>query len=262
MQINVKIDISSTMRQLDLAQKQARFALAGAMNDTAFKVRDAVKGEMEQRFDRPTPYILRSIQVTKRASRDDLRAVIEPRYMGGKGVDPSNVLRASVTGGARKQKASERAFNRAGVLPNGYSMVPGEQCPLDQFGNIKGSFLVQLLSYFQAFGEQGYKANMTDRRKASLAKMGRSAAGYKTINGVVYFVAYGRLRSGRTSHLHPGIWAKSGTHGVIVKPIIMFVRQPVYRKAIDLDVIGQRVVQATFEPAFNRRYAAALATAR
>lgn len=261
MKINVTHNIGEVQIALNKAGKQARYAGSQALNDTAFKVREAVQKEMDTKFDRVTPYIRRSVFV-KQSTPATLTATIEPRYMGGKGVDPQKVLQAEVYGGARRQKASEKAMHRVGILPSGYSMVPGQQCPLDAYGNIKGSFLVQLISYFQAFGEQGYKANMTDKRKAALAKYGRTAKGYKTINGVVYFVAYGRLRGGRTSHLAPGIWSKTGIHGVDVKPIIMFVRDGNYKTKLDFYGVASRTVDATFQTAFDARFNAAMRTAR
>jgi len=261
MQLSIETNFRDVARELDRAGKQARFAAMQALNDTGFKVRDALHKEMDQKFDRVTPYIKRSIFVT-RATKAKLEVVIEPRYMGGKGVDPKNVLQASIYGGARKHKRSEVALRRVGILPVGYSIVPGRAVPLDQYGNVRGSFLVQLISYFKAFSEQGYRANMTDKRKAGLAKFGKSANGYRTINGVVYFIAYGKLRSGKTSHLHPGIWARTGIHGSDIKPILMFVRDPKYRQRFDFHKIGERTALKEFPRAFDIRYAAALRTAR
>ena len=131
-------------------------------------------------------------------------------------------------------------------------MVPGSGCQLDAYGNIKGSFLVQLASYFQSFGEQGYRANMTDKRKAKLKGAGRTEQGYKTINGVVYFVSHGKMRSGRGgTHLAPGIWAKSGVHGVMVKPIIMFVKKPHYGARLDFFDQPVKDALAKFNPRFR-----------
>lgn len=251
MQIKVTTDFSKAFKLLaQLSGGEIRKATAKALTDVAFEARKAVQQEMDRSFDRVTPYIRRSISV-KPATSENLVAIVEPRYQGGKGVDPSNVLRASIYGGQRKQKASERAFLRVGILQPGYSIVPGDACPLDQYGNIKGSFVVQLISYFQAFGEQGYKANMTDRRKANLAKIGVSAGGYKTINGVQYFVATGKLRSGKSSHLHAGIWSRTGIHGSDVKPIIMFVRTPTYRKRLDFYGRPVKAALDKFNPRFR-----------
>ena len=248
MRIELKTDFSKALQLIkQLKGVEMRRALANALNDAAYEARKTIQMEMDSSFDRVTPYIRKSVFVTL-ASADKLTATIEPRYLGGKGVDPQQVLEASIFGGSRKVKRSETAFRKAGILPAGFSIVPGQACPLDQYGNVKGAFIVQLITYFQAAGEQGYKANMTDKRKAKLANAGRSA-GYKSINGVVYFVAYGRLRGGRTSHLAPGIWAKSGTHGSNVQPILMFVRQPNYIKR--LDFFGKPVKAATDK--FNPR---------
>lgn len=234
MQINIKTDFSKALNLIEqLRGPQLRQATAKALTDSAYEARKTVQSEMDSSFDRVTPYIRRSVFVTP-ATADKLEAVVEPRYMGGKGVDPKKILQATIFGGQRRAKRSERAFSLAGILPAGYSIVPGGACPLDQYGNIKGSFVAQLISYFQAFGEQGYKANMKDKRKDKLANVGRTVGGYKTINGVVYFVSYGNLRSGRGgTHLAPGIWSKSGIHGSKVQPIMMFVRQPTYAKRLD-----------------------------
>jgi hypothetical protein len=250
MKINITTDFSKAFKLIEqLRGQELKKATANALNDAAFEARKTVQQEMD-RFDRVTPYVRRSVFVTP-ATADKLQAVVEPRYMGGKGVDPQNILRASIFGGQRKLKRSERAFAAAGLLPAGYVIVPGQACPLDQYGNIKGSFIVQLISYFKAFGEQGYKANMGDKRKSKLANRGRTE-GYKAINGVVYFVSRGKLLSGRGgTHLAPGIWAKSGIHGSNVKPIMMFVKQPTYQKRLDFFDKPVKAALAKFNPRFR-----------
>ena len=102
------------------------------------------------------------------AKPDKLSVTIEPAYMGGKGIDPQKILNAQAWGGRRHDKRSEVALRRAGILPTGYQTAipddarggpyPGSD---DGRGNLRGAFLVQLISYFRAFGEQGYKANMS-----------------------------------------------------------------------------------------------------
>ncbi len=251
MQITVTTDFAKAHQLLaKLSTAQVSKAAAKALTDAAFEARKVVQQEMDRSFDRVTPYIRRSITV-KPATPDSLVAIVEPRYQGGKGVDPANVLRATIYGGPRKQKASERAFQRAGILPAGYSIVPGEAVPLDRFGNIKGSFIVQLIAYFGAFGEQGYRANTTAKRKAKIANVGRSAGGYKTIGGVEYFIATGKLRSGRSSHLHAGIWSRTGIHGSTVKPIMMFVRTPNYSKRLDFYGRPVKAALDKFNPRFR-----------
>lgn len=252
MQLKLEIQgLEKVQKQLQkLGQTGLKAAAAKALNDVAFKARKAMQDEMQSVFQSPTPYILRSVQVEK-ATPESLTATVAPTYMGGKGVDPQKILLAEVEGGPRRDKRSEKLLRSAGILPAGYqTAIPREHFPGsdDGRGNLRGPFMVQLISYFQAFGEQGYRANMTDKRKSKLANRGVSANGYKTINGFVYFVAYGRLRSGPTSHLAPGIWAKSGIHGSNVKPVLMFVRSPSYAPRLSLEkIIQKNQLQAEFE---------------
>lgn len=225
-----------------LSQSGLKEATSKALNDVAFTVRKGMQDHMQSVFDRPTPYILKSVQVTK-ATPDSLEATVAPTYMGGKGVDPQKILRAQVEGGSRRDKRSEKLLRSAGILPNGYqTAIPKDPFPGsdDGRGNLRGPFLVQLISYFQAFSEVGSRSNMTQKRKDKLANRGLNQDGHKTINGVVYFVAYGRLRGGRTAHLAPGIWAKSGTHGSNVKPVVMFVRAPSYASRFSMEQLIQK----------------------
>jgi hypothetical protein len=233
-----------------LSQSGIKEAASNALNDTAFKARKTVQDKMQSVFQSPTPYILRSVQVTK-STPESLEATVMPTYMGGKGVDPQKILRSQAEGGPRRDKRSEKLLRSAGILPNGFqTSIPKDPFPGsdDGRGNLRGPFLVQLISYFQAFTEVGHKANMTKKRKDKLANRGVTPTGYKTINGFVYFVSYGRLRSGPTAHLAPGVWAKRGIHGSDVKPVLMFVRAPSYSPRLSMEEIAQKAgLQAEFE---------------
>ena len=227
-------------------------AAATALNDAAFKVRRAYQDDMRKVFDRPTSYIVNSVRV-ERASASKLVAIVEPRYQGGKGVEPEKILQAHIDSGRRRNKRSEVALERAGILPPGYqTAIPREPWPGsdDGRGNLRGPFIVQLLSYFRAFSEQGYRANMTDKRRKQLAKVSVSAAGVRTIGGVQFFVAYGRLRSGRGQHLEPGIWARTGPQGMNIRPVLLFVRRGNYAQRLDLARIRD---QAELQTQFERR---------
>ena len=239
--------LASVQGQLaKLSGQQAKQAYAEGLNDGGFRARREWQGELRDQFDRPTPYILKSVYVRK-ATPDRLSVEIEPTYFGGKGVDPQRILQAQEYGGPRNDKRSESALRRIGILPAGYqTAIPETPFPGsdDGRGNVRGGFLVRLLSYFQALGEQGYKANMTDRRKARLHK------GTKDREGVRFFVAYGRLRSGPTQHLAPGIWAATGTQGGVVRPVLMFVRNGSYESRISRQRVAER---ADLQPYIERR---------
>ncbi len=102
--------------------------------------------------------------------------------------------------------------------------------------------MAQLISYLQASGEQGYRQNMKAKAKAKIEDRTtfshiKTRKELKTIRGRVYFVSKG-ITGG--SSLPPGIWAKSGTHGVEVKPVLMFVRRASYVQRIDLDRVVEK----------------------
>lgn len=258
MQIDLKTVGLDALRDLfgKLSGPEMRAAQAKAINDTAFQVRREMVRELSTVFDRPTPFIARSPKVIM-ATPDKLSASILPTQdsrnlpsKGGKtGVDPQQVLQAQEFGGRRADKRSEVALRRAGILPAGYqTSIPREPFPGsdDGRGNLRGAFLSQLISYLQASPEQGYRANMTRRRKEKLADRTSMSSietrkTMRVIRGVVYFVSYGSLRSGATSHLQPGVWAKTGIHGAEIKPVLMFVRLGSYGPLISMDRIAQQV---------------------
>lgn len=224
-----------------LAGGELRKAYALALNDTGFMVRGKQVAALNGAFDRVTPFVGRSPKVFK-ATAEKLSVSIAPTLhtdrsafvRGGKvGVDPQDVLQAQAEGGRRRDKRSEVILRRAGILPNGMqTSIPKTPYPGsdDGRGNLRGPFLVQLISYLQAFGEQGYRANMTARRKRNLQRGTAKQVGRR------YFVSYGRLRG---HHLAAGIWAASGTHGVDVRPVVMFVRSGTYRPRIDMDRVAR-----------------------
>lgn len=261
MQITLKIEnIGAVQKVLDkLSGPEARGAYAKAINDTAYAVRREMQAEMGRVFDKPTSYILKSPWI-KLATPDKLNASIQPTYMGGKGIDPQKILQAQEFGGRRADKRSESALRRVGILPPGYQTVipkvpfPGSD---DGRGNLRGPFLVQLISYFQAFGEQGYKANMTDKRKRNLHKGTAKQAGrrYFVAGGLTTMVIEGGERavmrtgrSTRTAHLPKGIWAATGEGGKTIQPVLLFVRGATYTSRLNMDRISKTVdVQDTLD---------------
>lgn len=234
-----------------LSGPQAKAAYAAALNDTGFHGRRAQQKAMRSKFDRVTPFIERAPKVFP-ATPDNLSVAIAPTLhtqrlpsKGGKvGVDPQDVLQAQEHGGRRADKRSEVALRRAGILPNGYQTAipkipyPGTD---DGRGNMRGAFIAQLISYLLASAEQGYRANMTDKRKRAVHKGTAKSTGRR------YFVSYGRMRG---HHLAPGIWAASGTHGADVRPVLMFVRKGTYTPRINQDEIAR---EADLQSYLDRR---------
>lgn len=218
-------------------------ALANALNDAGLQAKRAMEQELRSVFDRPTPFITTSVKVFP-ATAAKLSVAIAPTLdsrnapsTGGKvGVDPQDVLQAQEAGGRRRDKRSESVLRRAGILPTGFqTAIPATPYPgsVDAYGNIRGPFMVQLLSYLQAFGEQGYKANMLPKNRRRLEKGTAKKAGRR------YFVSLGRYRDA-TRHLAPGIWAASGPGGVDVRPVLMFVKTPAYKPRLSMQAVIER----------------------
>jgi len=262
MQLTVKVEgQAAAQAALHAERERYRKAIAGAVNRTAAGVRVDLNRTMQATFrGGATPYTQRSFAI-KQATPDNLRAEVSLRTDSpGKGRAWDKSLSHIFTGGTRAWKRGEGAFRRIGALPDGMMMVPGGACPLDSYGNPKPSFIAQLISYFGAFGEQGYRANMKDKRRAKLANKGKTASGYKTINGVEYFISYGkrgkpggdRYMHGRfDQHLAPGIWARSGIHGAVVKPIFAFVRVGYWSQMINLQDVANRTISRVWSANIN-----------
>ncbi|MFS8973871.1 hypothetical protein PO002_05055 [Cupriavidus necator] len=244
----------------DQLGRQFPFAVAKGLTQTALDAKQRLVGEMARRFDRPTPYTLNAIYI-RSATKQTLEARVWVKSDAGKGTPAEKYLLPEVYGGERRLKRYERSLQSAGILPAGKATVPGSAAQLDAFGNLNRGQIVQLLSYFRAFGEQGYRANMTDKRRDSLAK-GRPSKG---LRGFSYFAlsqpdgklpagiyrkdAYSTAERARIGHLQRGA----------AKPVLLFIDAPQYSSRFPFfDLVGE-VVGTNLVP--NLRAAADLAEA-
>jgi hypothetical protein len=251
MQISVKIDgLDEVKKSLAAMQKELPYAIARSLSKTAVAVKQAEYDHMSKVFDRPTPYTMRSLY-TQPATQDKLesRVWLKEKLEAGKGTAATQYLGPQIFGGGRNLKRHEIALQRIGILPKGMYCVPGKGAELDAYGNMKSSQIVKILSYFQAFSEVGYRANMTAAKKAKMAK-GKS--------GKDYFVVYpGRL-------FPPGIYQSTLSGGTLTKAVrvIAFVRPPVYRKRFLFWETAEKVAQEKWRPLFDEAMEAALDKAR
>lgn len=242
-------------------ERQVPYATSLALNRTAKAIQDAIAADIQRVFDRPTPYTQRALR-TQRATRDNLVARVDFKDGAGKGTPADKFLGPQVFGGSRRQKRSERALDRIG-LPRGY-VVPGAAADMDAYGNMSRGQIVRVLSYLQAFGEQGYRANSTARSRARAAKIKKGADGYRRINGVVYFISRGKgsMSGDREQVLPAGVWRKTGIHGVDVKPVLLAVDAPTYTPLLPFYETAEEVYGAHFESEYALALDQALATAR
>ena len=256
----IKVDIrglDGIRKMLADGNKQARYAASVALNGQAFQAMRDGRAAIQSGLDRPTRWTVTSWYVRRRATKAKLEAVVGwSDYLANKqGNAADYYLAQQWTGGGRKHKAFENRLIRAGLMPAGMYAVPGRAAEelkmIDGNGNMKGSVLVAILSAVQAFRESGYTANASTRqsKRMSASKMaGRHVywagkPGPNTPNGI--WVLDERHRKGRGR----------------LRPVIIFVRAPVYRAKLNMQRIASGAVSG-FPAAFERAYAAALATAR
>lgn len=248
--------LKALKKEVEGYRKQWRFAAMNTLNTMAFDSQRLIREEMRRKFDKPLPYTIQATRVTK-ATKRDLRAqvYVKDRLDAGKGTPPEYFLLPQIDGGERRQKRHEIALQRIGVLPAGWRIVPGEAADLDAAGNMKRGQIVQILSYFRAFGEQGYRANSTTKTRARLRRGGKNRY------GKAYFVAYpGRER---TRHLTPGVYMRQySAFGSALRPVMIFVRTARYSPRIDWWGIQRRYFQRNFAAEFERELDRALRTAR
>lgn len=241
--IDVRTDFAQVQREIDAIGKQARFAAAKALTQTAVTLRQDVASGLSSELDRPKPQTTRAMRVEK-ATRDNLTAVL--RFTNrGEGVPAAEYLAHNITGGQRGLKRSELMLRAAGILPPGLVTIPGKAAKLDAYGNMSRGQIVSILSYFRAFGATALNSGRMNRR----AKGTRSKA--------EYFVVPVR---DRRLGLYPGIWR--AVNRTDLEPLLMFVSPGVHRKLIKLDDRGRRVVARDFNRLFNAALLDALRSER
>lgn len=253
--VTLPADIQRAIATIDAAlQRQIPFATKLLLDELALGVKAEQEREIRRIFDRPTPYTQRSIFI-RRATKNRLQALVWVKDDLA-GAPDTNYLDSQVFGGARRFKRFERALQRVGVLPAGWYAVPGAAAQLDAYGNMSRGQIVQLIAYFDAFGEQGFRANLGTRGRERLRRgtRGRQARSY--------FAAVPGDR--RTAHLQPGIYETrfTGFGRTRPRPVMVFVRSVSYRKRWDWEGIARRYIERNAERLWAQAWASAVRTAR
>jgi hypothetical protein len=250
MPVDVRDAIAALTATSSAGQKQVTFATRVALTRTAQKAAAAEVHEMRDVFRNPTPYALNSVFVQP-ATKTRLEATVKLKDDATKAVPASKFLAAQVSGGQRQLKRFEKALTAAGAMPVGYRAVPGKAAKLDSYGNMSRGQIVQILAFFRAFPEMGYKANMTDKGRARLAR------GNKRVQGFAYFV-------GRPGDRLPlGIYQRvSFVGGTAIKPVMLFVRSAVYEAIYDFEYVVEQTVKNQFADEFAKAYVEAVGSAR
>ncbi|MHB8947545.1 MAG: hypothetical protein ACYC4S_00590 [Rhodoferax sp.] len=252
MQIKIDVNTKQVQDALTKAPGQINFALANAMNKTALQAKSELQTMMPRVFDRPTPWVINSLRV-KFASKSNL--VAEVAYKDKNSVESArSMIEPHVFGGKRHHKAFEARLNRIGLLPSGYSAVPGGAAKLDSYGNMSQGQISQLLNVLGAYTEAGFN-------KANINTVKRLAKGNvkKNTQGFVYWV--NKVGSTRAKHLPPGVYQRVITaFGTSLKPVLIFVKQANYKTRFDFFGITQKVIDRDFSGNFSQAFDAAVKT--
>lgn len=242
--ISFAADISSIQKEMpEWAQQRIPSITRNALNDTAEDMVSAELAKISGVFDRPTPFTAeRAVEFPRnqRATRDRLEAVINVR--DGAGVTPEKYLKAEIEGGPRAPKRFELALRAKGLMAIDEFATLAIGFKRDAYGNLPGSTVVSILSQLQAFSEMGFKANESARSKKRNIRAGKAR----------YFVP----KEG--SGLRRGVYERVGNR---ISAVVIFVRQPIYRKRFDFGQASvakaERVFGAYWERHFYRELAKA-----
>lgn len=234
MTFKVSSNAIDVVRGIHNTVKQLQFALMHTINTVAYKGRDDVKDEMRVVFDRPTNWVLNSIQV-KPASIAKLEATVKAKDDWG----GENILMPQVDGGNRRNKGFEKALRSAGLMASDQFVVPAAGAKLDNYGNMSKGQVVQVMSQLQLQRGGGYES-----RASNSAASKRS----RRRQGVAYFAI-----TKQRGKLKPGIYLRRDfAKGSAVKPVYMFVRRPSYKKRLRFNEVLEQSVEKNFKATYDK----------
>jgi hypothetical protein len=207
-------------------QRQIPFAISRTLNDLMFVVMTDLRELMERSFDRPTPYIVRSLKYRK-SDKQNLRFLIYPEEFGKGGLTPQQVLEPEVAGGSRPMKRSEARI--------GSYWVPGSGARLDRYGNVPGQELTLILSRLGASSDPMQNQTVRSRGRAA----GRGA--------LRVFFRQGNI-----------IYERKGKE---IMPYLILTGAPHYSPRLSWQERAKEIVDEKFMPEFRVRFQEALDTA-
>lgn len=262
-------------RLTEIAESQLLYAGVNTLKKVGWMIKEEIGKEMLTKLEQPiTPYtknsvIYRSSETTKANPRAKI-FVNDYKW-------EDRVIGHLFSGGYRNFKRMERAFIHHGLMRPGMWMIPRDGAPRDAYGNIKGSFVQMLMSYFGVGPDPS--SYMTQKKKDKLAKYKNLPykGGLKRVaTGAQYFISTGQ-KSRETArdqsdiygmrvkgqNLPPGIYKRSGPNGADLESVISFVRagKP-YQQYFSLQDTGRKVVDENWNKIFGQELSKAMMSSR
>lgn len=252
----IELDVRSALEGaskawLTAADKHVRFSVALALTHTAQRAQAAATKEIKARFRDPVALTRDAVRIRatdRHLPIDEMRAVVYLQDEASKGTPPSKYLAAEIEGGARRDKRSERALTRAGVI------APGQQT--SAASNLRGKRLsgpmaVQMLSALKAFHEMGFVANRSAKADAKRKKARLVAAA----SGADFFAAHKRGEE------EPYAIFRLVAPGK-VKPVLWVGRTARYSRRFAFWSVAEKAARASFAGEMRAALATELATRR
>ena len=241
MDISLDFDTHPVTRMLgDLQKTQIPFAASLAINRTAQKVREELTKEIPRVFSNPKPMTRKSIKFPKRfwSTKKKLIAKVKLEDFAPKGVAPLDYLAAQIDGGNRRDKRSEVALRKAGILPPGMQTVPGNSAKKGRYGITPGMY-VKMLSQFRITPDPLQHATNSKRS-------------VKSRKAIRFFVRH----TGKAK----GVWYRSARGGI--HPFLLFVNKPTYRKRFRFDRIAKLTAKKVLDDELEKAMQHAISTMR
>lgn len=231
-------------------ENDMKFATVVALTRTAKATQQALSEETKRVFDRPTPWIVNGFYIvpaSKKQTKVSARVGIKDDKTHG--TTASEILEPHIEGGPRHIKKAEFHLRSKGILASNEFIVPAKGVKLDQYGNVRGPYMVQLLSALQSFTIAGYDANVTqasiERRKRSKSK--------KIRKDVRWMTNVFTIKTGTASHLKPGIYLRSGKgKNSKIKPLFIFVKGTQYKKRFKFFETVDKVYREQFQSELDK----------
>lgn len=229
-----------------------------ALDRTVVEMRDKIKGQLPSIFDRPTPYTLNSLQVTK-TQNHVLQASVwfkQPDV-----IRRQHYLVPQVKGSLRTQKHFEEQLNDTFYEP--------ARKAVNTYGNLPYGRIVQILSIMgKAEYTSGYNANLS----SSSARINRKNRDYVLLtksHGRLLPGVYQRVQTGpgfghKTKKTLPfGTWQRGKSRGQFssvvrargLTAVLIQIRQPKYTKRFPFNELGMSVANARLWPIFLQELA-------
>lgn len=221
---------------------QYRFAAALALTRTAKEVEKDIYREMGKVFDKLTPYTSRSL-FTKPAKKDNLVTSVGLKTIAPSKakLSPNEVLGHQFMGGKRRHNNLEGLLINWGRMSKSECLIPTEFARKDEFGNISRGQVMQIISQLKISIDQNQNSSNSKRSKKNVKKSGG------------YFWSFG-------GHLARGVWARLGARNV--KPILIVGSAATYKKALDIQKVGDESVNKNMAPNFEKAWQQAINSAR